>query len=289
MCRIPRASKRWYYDQELSVYCLRLLRRFVEMENEDVTDPAFEWEDWDEWEEVCSLIISLTWLSLVCDLFQGVRAKQKLLLSVGIVPMLVRLLISTQDQPEVYQEVLLVCIAMLIGGNVKVQRVFYKEFRRLKDSEFCKIMLDRITKSSVLRREHKKDRKGAASGSLHVHDDPNMAIGKELRLLQLLVEGHNTKMQNYLRVQNASGKSYDLISAFVEYFIVMESHVNEASIDEMEQLLETMTETIQGPCEENQRVFIGTKVLDACIRILAWSPHDLEVGMLLIEPCSVLL
>ncbi len=75
----------------------------------------------------------------------------------------------------------------------------------------------------------------------------------------------------------SGGKSYDLVTAVADYFCVLEGNVNEASLDEMVQALETMIEMTQGPCQENQRLFVGTKVLDACIRVLAWTPHDLEV------------
>lgn len=41
-----------FLAQELSVYGLRLLRRFIEMENQDTEDPALDWEEWDDWEDV---------------------------------------------------------------------------------------------------------------------------------------------------------------------------------------------------------------------------------------------
>jgi hypothetical protein len=85
-------------------------------------------------------------------------------------------------------------------------------------------------------------------------------------------------LQHYLRVQTSSGKSYDVMSQLCKYFVCLEQFVTEGSLREMIQCVDTLTETIQGPCRENQAVVLDNKVLDAAMRVLAWSPADLEVS-----------
>jgi RyR and IP3R Homology associated len=134
--------------------------------------------------------------------------------------------------------------------------------------------------------------------AMDVKEDPAMHVISDLKFLQLLCEGHQAKnqvrgqvvltfvsqqndwclrKQHYLRVQTSSGKSYDVITQLCKYFVCLEQYVTEGSLKEMIQCVDTLTETIQGPCRENQAVLLDNKVLDAAMRVLAWSPADLAV------------
>lgn len=84
--------------------------------------------------------------------------------------------------------------------------------------------------------------------------------------------------QNYLRQQPGRDVSYNLVSATAEYFVTLETAVTEASLSELEQVLNTMTEFTQGPCQANQEVFSAKQVLNAASEIISWSASDLEVS-----------
>jgi hypothetical protein len=71
-----------------------------------------------------------------------------------------------------------------------------------------------------------------------------------------------------LRVQVHDGannaRTFDFISYFALMFsIYQKQYINVNTIDFGNQLIDTMTEFIQGPCKENQQIISG-KVIDTC-------------------------
>jgi hypothetical protein len=72
-------------------------------------------------------------------------------------------------------------------------------------------------------------------------------IRKILRFLQLLCEGHNLDMQNYLRYQTeSSSESYDLISETAAYLEAVEREIDATNIKIATQLFTSLTEYCQG-------------------------------------------
>jgi len=62
-----------------------------------------------------------------------------------------------------------------------------------------------------------------------------------------------------------NSKSFDFVTQVSLIFGVYEkSLINAASTGLGNQLLDTLTELIQGPCRDNQRALIGAKVIDNC-------------------------
>jgi len=89
-----------------------------------------------------------------------------------------------------------------------------------------------------------------------------------LRLLQLLCEGHNLALQNYLRVQSNNYQSYDLISETAALLEAIEKDIDSTNLDQAVQLFATITEYCQGPCPDNQNALIRTKLCDSVNNIL---------------------
>eukprot|EP00753_Platysulcus_tardus_P010959 PLAT3172.1.p1 GENE.PLAT3172.1~~PLAT3172.1.p1 ORF type:complete len:3198 (-),score=1828.26 PLAT3172.1:113-9706(-) len=90
-----------------------------------------------------------------------------------------------------------------------------------------------------------------------------------LRFLQLLCEGHNTRVQKLLSVQaHATKRSYNLVTETLEYLKALERHVSASNIVVAKQTLDTLIEFVQGPCELNQRSLLDAKVLDVAKRLL---------------------
>lgn len=200
----------------------QILRKFVEMENSDFTTPAAEWEydDWKKWREP---IVSM----------------QNRLVMLGAVPMICRLLGTCHDT-DLIREGVLVCVALLIGGNPAVQvrsmfsllasaltrseqKKFYAFFRGDANTHLMFGELhDRISKAMAAAKKRKKEMKGGAGESVVLHDDDADASERYLttiifRFLQLLCEGHNLKLQRFLSQQAGAAKSYDLVSESVLY------------------------------------------------------------------------
>lgn len=78
-----------------------------------------------------------------------------------------------------------------------------------------------------------------------------------LRFLQLLTEGHNLDLQNFLREQKyANGivnpKSFDFISYVAQMLAIYEKqYINCFSCELGMQIIDTLIEVIQGPCKLN--------------------------------------
>lgn len=89
---------------------------------------------------------------------------------------------------------------------------------------------------------------------------------KTLRVVQLLCEGHNNALQNYLRQQTNSKISYDLVSLMVK--LVLHHKLSNSTYASVLQCVETLTEVVQGPCKENQMVIVTSKFLEWSIDLL---------------------
>lgn len=105
------------------MYALKLLRQLIEMENLGSTASAMEWDDWSKYREVSVCVLVFLWFVVVFRVYvlsQRVVLVQEELARLGLVPVLVRLVGESTDEP-VIEEALNLCAAMLIGGNSKVR------------------------------------------------------------------------------------------------------------------------------------------------------------------------
>ena len=78
---------------------LTLIRKIVEVENKLVVTPAADWDssDWLQFKRI-------------------ILIKQKSLVERGVIEFICKQLTSQED-PDIQEECLLICIAMTIGGN----------------------------------------------------------------------------------------------------------------------------------------------------------------------------
>ena len=89
-----------------------------------------------------------------------------------------------------------------------------------------------------------------------------------MRYLQLFCEGHNTKLQNYLRVQGDNVHSFNLVSeslTFLECILQVE-HMDEFMAGVVLQTFDSLTEYCQGPVPENQVTLVNGGV---CLAVTA--------------------
>ncbi|KAL4466941.1 hypothetical protein ABPG74_010538 [Tetrahymena malaccensis] len=97
-------------------------------------------------------------------------------------------------------------------------------------------------------------------------------IRRVFRLLQLFCEGHNIDFQNHLRQQiidqQESGKSIDFIMNTTIFFSSAVKYMNIYCIDLIDQILDFLIESIQGPCVENQITMCRGKINETCKDLL---------------------
>jgi hypothetical protein len=221
----------------------------------------------------------------------------------------------------------------------QVQTVFFSEAKALHDGNVYFVLFNRIQTASRLKWEQRKEvgwrcrcfcthafrRSGSRHCSAYCHVDmcvvsrqskkdgvhhakPASNIRAELKLLQLLCEGHNrvhqvrgcglttlTRQharvvttvltlgsilwvcQNLLRTQSSTGNTFDLVTAVAEYLITLEAHADDAGLVEALQAMNTLIDMMSGPCLENHVAVFAAKAVDACNRILLWTPLEMEV------------
>lgn len=84
-----------------------------------------------------------------------------------------------------------------------------------------------------------------------------------LRLLQLFCENHNNDMQNYVREQTKSKKTYNLVLDTLKLLdsicgittgglVLLSLYVHSDNCSLINQSMTTLTEYCQGPCYQNQ-------------------------------------
>ena len=88
------------------------------------------------------------------------------------------------------------------------------------------------------------------------------------RFLQLLCEGHNLRLQNFLRTQKNGIRSVDLVSATANYVISCTPHICPLVIREPLRALQALAEYVQNPCRQNQRVLVDTALVAASNSLL---------------------
>jgi len=93
----------------------------------------------------------------------------------------------------------------------------------------------------------------------------------------LLVEGHYTDLQNYMRFQTNSYHSHDIISDIIELLNNYLNKKHRRSFENINQSFETLTEYIQGPCYENQIALTQGSFLDIASDLLAFDEHKFDI------------
>ena len=87
-----------------------------------------------------------------------------------------------------------------------------------------------------------------------------------LRFLQLLCEGHNRKMQDFVRDQGKN--SSDLVVYIADFLVSASRQMYPMGIPLVLQCLDTLIEFVQNPCPANQRVLVDSQLPNALNQLL---------------------
>uniref|UniRef100_A0A8C1N0L9 Inositol 1,4,5-trisphosphate receptor n=1 Tax=Cyprinus carpio TaxID=7962 RepID=A0A8C1N0L9_CYPCA len=169
--------------------------------------------------------------------------------NVGASELVIDLIVSTKND-RIFEESILLGIALLRGGNTQIQNSFYNQLHKQKKSEkFFKVFYDRMElaqkeiRSSVsvnmfeiscrkreeeaystFRRDVDPEMEAMGSGvdgMEEVEEETQMSqaitiMKPILRFLQLLCENHNRDLQNFLRDQN-NKTNYNLVCETLQF------------------------------------------------------------------------
>ena len=89
-----------------------------------------------------------------------------------------------------------------------------------------------------------------------------------MRFLHLLCEGHNEKLQNFLRHQPSSSRAVDMISGIANYVDAVTPYINPRIVGEVTTAMSALSEFVQNPCRPNQRVLVDTRLCACANEIL---------------------
>ena len=190
-------------------------------------------------------------------------------------------------------------IALLNGGNEKVQKNMLEHLQEKKDSKFFSSLSALMNKCSVLDLDaYERGLKAESLGTL-VQQSGVLAYEKTLytcrlfRFLQLLCEGHNSDFQDYLRAQIGNSITVNIIVATVDYLLRLQESIadfywyysGKSTVDTQgrlnfgnaikiaKQVFNTLTEYIQGPCHGNQQTLAQSRLWDAVVGFLHVFAH----------------
>jgi hypothetical protein len=205
---------------------------------------------------------------------------QDFLIGIGTVQLICNLLLIHED-PEIIMITVDVGSQILINGNSKGQAEFkrvlhsdknaYKILKKLEKvmtTRFENISRIMITfNAAEMKHIFFGERSYSTIELKEFHDNMN-TFNKLLRFFQLLCEGHNSDLQNFLREQNlpsTEAKAADNIDFITHAVIMFGSFVkffNRQCYETGIALVDFLIESLQGPCKGNQEIVIKCKILD---------------------------
>jgi hypothetical protein len=241
----------------------------------------------------------------------AIQARQDKLLELQFADLVCQVLRHTAD-PALCQDALLLAVALLWGGNARMQNQFLEVFEREDDhctllrlrqlalSSFAVVKknMTELNADSLRRYQTKKAaehvKKAENAGKKEVVAIPITTVDKDLsaeqlireirneveaidanhslckcifKFLQLLCEGHNLKVQNYLRAQSTAEKApmnadCNFIALTASIWASFVKFVNPDCIDLGNFILDFLIESIQGPCGGNQLELYHNKMIE---------------------------
>jgi len=279
-------------DHEEIVFILRLLRKYIEIENTNNPDedPIYMWKEVG--------YVDLKKIERVQDSYR----------SLGLSPLLYTFF-SVNDH-RIYRETLLLSLAYMYGGNTDVQKDFYENFKNDDENRVIRQIRDKLESFWVGFKKHEQKRVDSLYHASHKTlfeyfsgkksekdvnlDELQLVVSKmnldqkttqlaekepeneqfllTLTFLQCLCEKQFTSMQNFLREQKVDDhvftKSFDVLNFLRHGMNSYYKVLNRYNLSIGNKVLDLIIELIQGEVHENITVLLHkTFVHDLC-RIL---------------------
>lgn len=252
-------------SQVVQLMGISIFRKYIESSVKGMTKPSAEWS-FDDYSFY----------------LHDIRSRQKRMIDIGIFKLISKLLkVSTTS--EVQMEIILLIVSLLLGGNLEGQLAFHAEILEDTDNLIFSTLKGMIMSSfEVVKNrivelnekdlnfkiftEKELDVKGLLEADAKFQFNLNLCT-YIFRVLQLLCEGHNLTLQNFLRKQSesditVSSKDINFISdtCFLlgPYLKINNKYTKKLG----EQILDFLVESVQGPCFENQKKLVDSKIVD---------------------------
>eukprot|EP01080_Neovahlkampfia_damariscottae_P003056 gene3056-5226_t len=200
--------------------------------------------------------------------------------------------LMTSPIDDVVKEALEFGIKLLDEGNTRVQEDIYQSWKNDKTGSFFISIRRRIRnaidiineKHSIMQKKKKFQFEQEANlnilAIMQEEEGEDFDLGSNIveifRFLQLLCEGHNLKMQRYLGFQSENQISINLVQECLDFIFEIKKLINHNTIEIACQGFDTLTEFVQGPCDENQKILNTPKLYLLANEILEndFDPHS---------------
>jgi len=210
---------------------------------------------------------------------------QLMLCNSGSVPLIAGL-VSRRGQHTILKSVKL-GIALLEGGNQRVQGLFFDFFKSSEGRNFFRQIRDEMVNVASELKSKRRIRRGIQTRNSSFLDSYSTITGREsihregteielsdeedvefmthlLRLLQLFCEGHNSELQDFLREQKQNAETYNIVLETLRFLSsvcgssvgVLGLFVTENNSLLIKQAMVTLTEYCQGPFVQNQEAIL---------------------------------
>jgi len=161
---------------------------------------------------------------------------------------------------------------LLMWGATEVQDCLYCYFSETKDPSMLETFQKRI-------RRGKAELEHALQLNLDIEADGVYSQGGSfvmdvLVVIQNLCENHHSAMQNFMRDPGTDDdqRGLNIIAELMKFLSSLDAHLRRPSAhfacQLAEQLFDTTTELVQGPCIENQAAFANSTLCQTACRIL---------------------
>ena len=214
---------------------------------------------------------------------------QKDLKELGIIELICKIIPQTSN-PDILEDCLDVANSLLDGGSTHIQNEFLSVFQKLDGKLVIKTILREMVSNltTFLKRTSKKNTDSIRKVLMNTFtitkiDDANGApdnreasiMIKIFTFFKNLCEGHNLKLQNYLRTYACHSEvnipeeeerrdQENIISLSPHFFGSLVKFFNSDCSDLVESVLDFMIESVQGPCKGNQKEIINCNILTFC-------------------------
>uniref|UniRef100_A0A6I8NPW3 Ryanodine receptor 3 n=1 Tax=Ornithorhynchus anatinus TaxID=9258 RepID=A0A6I8NPW3_ORNAN len=202
---------------------------------------------------------------------------------------------SKGEMGPMAMETLKLGIAILNGGNVRVQQKMLAYLKEKQDAGFFQSLSGLMQSCSVLDlNAFERQNKAQGLGMVTEEGTREKVLQNDeftrglFRFLQLLCEGHNSDFQNFLRTQTGNSTTVNIITSTVDYLLRLQESISDFYwfysgrdiIDEAgqsnfskalavaKQIFNSLTEYIQGPCVGNQQSLAHSRLWDAVVGFL---------------------
>ena len=203
----------------------------------------------------------------------AIHRVQDKLNSLGISRVVLNLMCDNKTNDELFITLLQFSTKLLEDGNESVQKEFYAYFVSVTHSE---VFFQRI--SNLLRVEIQKiQEQTVRNNRVPIYKENKDGVEIVITLIQLLCENHNNQLQNYVRLQTNSRVNYNLVELTVQLLAALLKQKSRRSFSLIDKCFGTLTETIQGPCRENQTAIIDGTFLELAAELLSLDERELKL------------